>query len=399
MTGEQRCFLGLLRDYVHQQPSRTPETAVDWEQVARYAGEQSLGGVVYVQCRELLEPKSAGLRKLHQQFYGTVYGAVNDSAALAQASEALEAAGVAYLPFKGEVLRRYWPEPRLRSMGDRDLLVHPEDAGAADRVLQGLGYEKFVDNHAVWTYTKGSTRLEVHNVLFYEHLSNQVDYTGYFSHIWETAAPLNRRGAFLPEPNRHFLYLMCHTAKHIVNKGMGFRAFLDMVFMAQREPALDWAWLTEELERLELLEFTRVCFGLCQRWFDVTMPLPAAALEDGFFESATDKVFRDGTFGLHNRQNEAASSAKEIKRSDAPYWRTALGLAWRNLFPPYRDMQLIPWYRFVDGRPWLMPAAWVYRWFYTAFHKFGQSKARLTEPFVKRDVIEKRKKLMDDWGL
>ena len=35
MTGEQRCFLGLLRDYVHQQPSRPPETAVETSSRAR----------------------------------------------------------------------------------------------------------------------------------------------------------------------------------------------------------------------------------------------------------------------------------------------------------------------------------------------------------------------------
>ena len=110
-------------------------------------------------------------------------------------------------------------------------------------------------------------------------------------------------------------------------------------------------------------------------------------------------MFNDGMFGLENEQNEAAHAAKEIKRSKDSYWISAAKLTIHRLFPPYRDMQLVPWYSFVDGRPWLLPFAWVYRWFYTATHKFKQSKDLLTEPFAKRKVIEKRENLIRGWGL
>ena len=399
MTPEQSCVLRLLRDHVHQRPSAMPEGELDWEKVAWYGDEQAVGGILYVQCRQFLPQDSTALKSLHQQFYSAVYGAVNGSAALAQAGARLAAAGIGYLPFKGEVLRDYYPQPKLRTMGDRDVLVHDEDKVAADGIFRGLGYQKFVDNHAVWTYTKRSVMFEVHNVMFYEHLSNQVDYSGYFSRIWETALPGELPGAWKPEPNRHFIYVMCHTAKHIINNGMGLRAFLDMVFMVQNEPGLDWAWLEEELARLELLEFTRTCFALCERWFEVRMPLSPGRLSESFFEEVTGKAFCDGVFGLHNEENEGAHAAKELKRGDKPYWQTALMLTWRQLFPSYRDMQLVPWYGFLDGRPWLLPVAWVYRWFYGATHKFERGKALLTQPFTRREVIEKREQLIDRWGL
>ena len=399
MTAEQAYFLDLLRDYVHGQPSEAPRKELDWDTIARYAEEQSLGGILYVQCRDLLAQDSEALKALHQQFYSAVYTSVNGSAAFSQAAKRLQAADIDYMPFKGEVLKRYYPHPELRTMGDRDVLIRRRDKEAADQVFQDLGYQKYVDNHAVWTYTRQSVMFEVHNVLFYEYLSNQVDYREYFSHIWEAAVPTGEKGAYVPEPNLHFLYLMCHTAKHIVNSGMGFRAFLDMVFMVQKEKSLNWEWLKAELERLELLDFTRICFAFCERWFSVTMPLPASVLEASFFEEVTRKTFQDGTFGLHNDQNEAAHSAKEFRRTEKNYWKVALLLTWQKLFPPYRDMQLIPWYSFVDGRPWLLPAAWVYRWFYTAVHKFRHSKALLTEPFIKRNAIEKREKYIARWGL
>lgn len=62
-------------------------------------------------------------------------------------------------------------------------------------------------------------------------------------------------------------------------------------------------------------------------------------------------------------------------------------------------MQLIPWYSFVDGRPWLLPIAWIYRWVYCLVHKWGSGTAKLTEPFMKRELIEKREELFQNWGL
>lgn len=399
MMLQHACFLQFLRDYVHGRPSSLPPEQVDWMQIARDAEEQSLGGILYVQCRELLSTHSEALKRLHQGFYSAVYASANGAAAEKEIAEAFEKEKISYLLFKGEVLQRYYPVPELRTMGDKDILIHHQDCEYVDKSLRRLGYDKFVDNHAVWTYLKPNIRLEVHNVMFYEHLSNSVDYKRYFSHIWETAVQVDDTCRYEPEPNRHFLYLICHMAKHIINKGIGFRAFLDITFMTLNEKKLDWKWITDELEKIELLEFTKMCFAFCQRWFGVTMPLEAEKLDENFFEEVTAKTFNDGTFGLLNAQNEGAHSAKEHQHLGTSYWKTALFLAWKKLFPSYKDMQLIPWYSFVDGRPWLMPAAWIYRWIYTGVHKFGSSRDLLMEPFVKRDVIEKRERYLKAWRL
>lgn len=399
MTFEQSCFLQILQDYVHQRPSAVRLEKKSWMKIARYAKEQALEGIIYVQCRDLLPVDSAELKSLHAGFYSAIYVSVNGTAELELIGREFEKAGVSYLPFKGEVVRRYYPEPKLRTMGDIDLLIRSEDQKKTDEIMLANGYDKFIDNHAVWTYFKPNITFEIHNDMFYEYLCKPVDYRKYFDHIWDTAVPVNGSGWYEPEPNRHFLYLICHMAKHIINHGIGLRAYLDIVFMAQREEKLDWDWIAAELDRLQLLEFTKTCFAFCERWFDVTMPLASGDLASSFFEEVTSKTFRDGTFGLSNEQNEAAHSAKEIQRSGKPYWVTALALTWKKLFPPYKDMQLIPWYSFVDGRPWLMPAAWVYRWFYTATHKYRHTKELLIEPIAKRDIINKRKNLINSWKL
>lgn len=399
MMLQHACFLQFLRDYVHGCPSSLPPEQVDWMQIARDAEEQSLGGIIYVQCRKLLPTHSEALKRLHQGFYSAVYTYFNSKTALMQVGEKLKKAHVAYLPFKGEIIRCYYPNPELRIMGDLDILIHHRDREKVDGIMRRLGYNKFVDNHAVWTYLKPNLMFEIHNEIFYEYLCNSVDYKEYFRYIWDTAVRVDDTCRYEPEPNRHFLYLICHMAKHIINKGIGFRAFLDITFMTLNEEKLDWKWITDELEKIELLGFAKMCFAFCQRWFGVTMPLEPEQLDENFFEEVTAKTFNDGTFGLHNDQNEGAHSAKEHRHLGMPYWKTMLFLTWKKMFPPYKDMQLIPWYSFVDGKPWLMPVAWIYRWIYTGVHKFESSRDLLMEPFVKRDIIEKRERYLKAWKL
>ena len=118
-----------------------------------------------------------------------------------------------------------------------------------------------------------------------------------------------------------------------------------------------------------------------------------------FAALVTEKMFRDGTFGLENEENAGSIAAKEISHDGASYERGALRLVLRRIFPPYGDLQLIPWYSFVDGRPWLLPAAWVYRWFYVLRHKREQGAALLTEPYRIRKQVEQRQQFISDWGL
>ena len=41
----------------------------------------------------------------------------------------------------------------------------------------------------------------------------------------------------------------------------------------------------------------------------------------------------------------------------------------RLLFPPYNKMKNIPYIKFIENRPWLLPIAWIYRLFYNLKHR------------------------------
>ena len=389
MTAEQGFFLVLLRGFASGEAVSVPEE-LDWDALWEIARAQSLTGLCYVQLRALPNVPPEALERFHEGFFGDVYHAANRAALMEKLETLAQEQGIPLLPFKGWVVKDCWPVPELRTMGDMDVLIRTADRAATDAIMSGLGFQRLIDNHAVWTYWEQDVVFELHDHMFYEYLANDIDYRGYFDRAWDYAQ----------DASFQLLYLLVHMAKHITNKGVGFRFFLDLVFFCRAHTKeLSWPWIEEELKKLRLTDFAGTCFALCRAWFGVNMPLEAAELDPDFYAFVTDKMFRDGVFGLENEQNEASHTAKEIKRSKAPYWLTALDLTRRKLFPPYEDMQLIPWYSFVDGRPWLLPAAWVYRWGYCLIHKREQGEKLLAEPFKQRETVEKREKLIRDWGL
>lgn len=396
-------FIRILADHIHNKKSDPENTSIDWEKLADYAEKQALCGLVYVQLKDFFKEHpdfaSGTAKRLHRELCMEAYLYANRRTELEDISR--KCGEIPLLLIKGSVVNTYYPLPVLRSMGDIDLVIHATDRQKTDEVVMREGYRRMVDNHAVWTYEKDHIQFEIHDHMFYEHLANDIDYRGYFDQVWGHVRRVEGTGnMFVPEENFHFLYLITHLAKHITNKGMGFRAFMDLVFMVRKVgDKMDWQWLQSELEKLKLLEFTKTCFALCKKWFNVQMPIKTAALDINFYSEVTAKMFDDGLFGLENEQNETAHFAKEIKRSKSPYWVAAVRLTVHRLFPPYKDMQLIPWYQFVDGRPWLLPVAWVYRWFYTAIHKFEYSKDLLIGPYRKRKAIEKREEMIRGWGL
>lgn len=396
MTAEQTLFLQILADYVQGRPSKF-DPSVDEQQFYQLIKAQNVQGIFYVQCRDILPPDSWLRKKLYGGFSSDVFHAVNREKALDKVSRLFDDAGIPFVLFKGLCVARYYLEPRLRTMGDIDLVIRTEDRQAADAVMKGLNCGIHVDNHAVWTYYLDVVTFEIHDHIMYDPLANQFDYRAYFDQIWAYTQEENGRLALKPE--FHFLYILTHTAKHIINRGYGIRGFLDLVFFLRGEPDMDWKWLEAQLRELQLLDFAKTCFALCKRWFGVEMPLDPDPVSEDFFASATGKMFRDGLWGHNNEENDLGDPARTARRSSAPYWVVAFKLVLKWIFPPYSVMQLLPWCKFVDGRPWLLPVAWLYNYWYCLLHKRSRVRQLLTQPFTKTKEIHKREAMIDSWGL
>ena len=398
----RQIFLQCLSDFVHGKATLCPAT--DWAALFDLAARHSVDGIIYHQCRGSMPQDTA--RKYLSRYLGDVVYSLKREEVTTGLIRLFEEAHIPSVFIKGASVREYYPVAPLRSMGDIDFVIKPEDRKKADSILkEKLGFDCFVDNHSVWTYWKDNLYIEIHDHLFYEQLANKTDYQKFFDQVWEHCHNAKVFGVesadlLVPDEDFHFLYLVAHTAKHVLNNGAGFRAYLDLALMTKEcEASLNWSRIAEELDDLKLLTFAKTCCSCCEKWFGVEMPLRLELLDKGLFEAITDKTFRDGVFGLENAENGPASAAKDIRRSSSPYFVAAVKRGFRRLFPPYRDLQLVPWYSWIDGKPWLLPAAWIYRFFYCGAKKLKHGVKYLIEPFSKKKDVLKRQDFMKEWGL
>ena len=385
---EKKQLVKLLSDFIGGRASKSPPDC-DWNILYKYSEQQQLSAVVYSQCKEFL-PLSG--TKFMNAYAAAAYAYIKRSDELKRISEAFNSHNIDFFLVKGPVISQYYAWPALRTMGDVDIVVHAEDRQRAHELMTELSFKtaaKAQDRE--WQYYKNGLEYELHDRLIYEEISNRDHIEAFFQDPWQYV----NNGEL--DPSYHFLFLLVHLRKHFMNSGVGFRQFMDLALMAQKEERLNWPWIEECLGALELLPFATTCFGFIKRWFDITIPLPVKIPDDVFYEETTERIFAGGVFGFYDKENSknaAINAARQGKNAKLAMAGRAAGL----FFPSYDAMRANEHYCFVDGKPFLLPAAWGYRWIRNA-KLILKRKRRAPELFATNEELAKRDKFLKEWGL
>lgn len=199
---------------------------------------------------------------------------------LASIQAEFEKESISFFTVKGLDVAAFYPVPALRTMGDCDMIVHSVDKQRAHEALLKLGFMNKSKQNAEWTYYKSRLEFELHDHLLYDETVNSRLSKDFTETAWEyTSGDACRKTL---NWNFHFIFLLLHLKKHLMNSGVGFRQFMDLMFTAKTVD-LDWKWLTEQLQKLKILNFTRVCLTLCEQWFGVPLPM-TTELDSDFYE-------------------------------------------------------------------------------------------------------------------
>lgn len=85
--------------------------------------------------------------QLQQITFRAVYRYEKLNYELMQVCKTLEKAQIPFIPLKGSVIRKYYPEPWMRTSGDIDILVHEKDLKSAISCLvENLKYTEHEQN-------------------------------------------------------------------------------------------------------------------------------------------------------------------------------------------------------------------------------------------------------------
>ncbi len=271
--------------------------------------------------------------------------------------DAITAAGIPLLPVKGSWLKELYPQIDFRQMSDLDMLIRPEDAQKAERVMLGLGYAhgEETNTHHLSFFKKPYMEVELHLSLLPE---NNVNYT-YYRNIWDKVIPVEGSPClFRLSPEDEYIYYLLHLQHHVLFAGTGIRSFLDSVVYRHVYPNMDQGYLQQEYEKLGIRDFARQIEMLSDCWFVKGSSVPDSLAE------LEQIVFASGTYGTEERQFQQQVAKINSKYTNPimisiHYWMTRLFLPKAEIEKTYPVLKTVPV---------LLPLFWMVRLFAKLFH-------------------------------
>lgn len=358
MKKEERFLIEVCRAYLNQ-AEITIDCSIDFERFYKITREHNLLAIAFCVLKNS-ENKTvipdAIYKKFEDSFYETIIRYDAQSAVLKDIDTVLSQNKIRHVFFKGSQIRDFYPVKEARAMGDIDILIEDSSRDKVKSVLTENGYQLKNSNGPVYDYIKNGVLIEMHTKIISGKVGNS-NAENYFKSAFKHV-DFDEYTGYL-DANYHFAYLIAHIAHHFWFYGAGIKLILDIAVM-QKRFTIDYDTVLCMLKETGLDSFAKVILSVCSKWFGTDCP----------FETDTNRtelfIVSYGAFGNERRNKAAVIQRKELEEGKK---NNAFLTRLRLLFPAYKKVKNIPYIKFIEGRPWLLPFAWIYRIIYNLKNK------------------------------
>ena len=362
MNVTQQGVITLLRSAITGEKLPLPE-GFDLEAADALIQKQGLLPLAYQGAYHCgINPKSERMLAYQQKYFREMLRSSRQLQKAEQLFAAFEENGIDYLPLKGCVLKKLYPQPELRPMGDADILIRMEQYEQIRPIMIRLGFTEDVKSDYDIHWISKELLAEIHFRLFGP---SQEDLCRYFEDGWKVAVSSNgSRYVFSTEDT--FVYVFCHMAKHFRFMGIGARQLVDLYVYRRAFPGMDEARIEAVMEQIHMLPFYWNVRRMLDVWFEGKPWDPVS-------EFITEYIFSGGSFGsdekkLYTEEMLRTKGGEKVANSKARSLLFAL-------FPGLSHMQLS--YNILFRYPWLCPVFWVIRWVDILLHRRGNLRRKL----------------------
>ncbi len=296
-------------------------------------------------------------------------------------SATLENAQIPFIPLKGSVLRKDYPQPWMRTSCDIDILIHQEDVEKAITVLcdSGLTRQKDTTAYDYQLSSPSGIHLELHYSLKQDAAMLQAQTI--LDNVWDKCHMQIGKGyEYCMSDEMFYFYHIAHMARHFMGGGCGIRPFLDL-WILDNLKEVDIDKRDALLEKGNLLKFTNACRKLSRVWFesdehdDVSKRMEQYVLSGGVYGSSENRI----------------SVQQQKKGGRFKYLMSRMFLSYKALKNCYPVL---------EKHPWLMPIMQVCRWFRLIFGgHFGRVKNDIKYSRITTRDAESIKKFLCDIGI
>ena len=357
MNNNHLAILSILRAFLNDQQNIDISHDVDLKTFNRLAEINSISGIVgYVLQQSDTSCIPPAIReKYESDFLSTIMITTMRDEDMKSLIDLLNENGIDHLLFKGYIVKDLYTAPELRTYGDIDFAIRRESRGKCNALMRKSGYRLLDDWEPIYSYEKNNEHYEIHTELLDSNLNNNYDYRAYFRDFWKQTELLEQHSYTL-NLEFHLLYLLMHIAKHVYGSGAGIRMYLDIAFYlrAYREQ-IDWEHFQQEVQTLKLDRFVNTVFTAVEKWFEIESPIPLKAVDKEFMDEFLTFTLNGGVFGYEGKAAELSQVRKNSKDGTVKRADTLL----KRAFPSADTIKSR--YTYLDGKPWLLPVAWVHR--------------------------------------
>ncbi len=385
MDATQKLLITLLKSAVTEKPFPLPE-GYDLQLALNMAHRHQIVAMVYdgaVRCG--IDPSLPQMQQMFQIYCRTMQHSEGQMAWVERLFRAFDGAGVDYLPLKGCRLKRLYPKPELRTMGDADVLIRVAQYDTIAPLMAELGFAEDGESDHELKWKTPELNVELHKRLI---PSDNKDYFAYYGDGWQLAKVRNGTQYAMTKEDE-FVYIFAHFAKHFRGGGAGYRYITDLWVFLRENPEMDQAYIAGELEKLQMDRFYQRILKLIDAWFgegpmDDTLDLMSQYIYDG------------GTWG--NLESKALSKTLRDSLDSAAGNGGRIVYLRKLLFPSAQNQQYN--YPFLKKAPWLLPVAWMMRGFRILFREREKVTVKEKEwKAVDDKAIQEREIFLNQVGL
>ena len=171
-----------------------------------------------------------------------------------------------FLPLKGIIIKDYYPDPNSREFADNDILFGSKDKAIRDYFIsKGYKVEMFRKyNHDTYL-KKPFYNFEMHRALF----TAREDILKFVKYFEDFLSKAKVKKDYEHESSKEdfYIYFTAHSFKHFNTSGCGVRTLIDY-YLYLKNNTLDFDYINQELEKLDLLDFSNSIINLSNKVFD-----------------------------------------------------------------------------------------------------------------------------------
>lgn len=364
------------------------------EEIRRLAIEQGIWTLVYPELAKLCDAK-----KYQMSFFSMVSKGIAKKEFNLGVIKKLEELGVECCLLKGAAISHLYKDSECRVSGDTDILIKPSDEEKTKKLLLGMGYqlkERAANDHHLSAIHPVGGLLEAH-VMLYSKTTQTVVFNGknLYSEPW---AKININGYDynILGINDGLMYLTAHYIKHLVNEGGGVRQMMDLLlYMEKYKEEIDFEKYNGTLKELNYDGLVDVIKTIGAKYFGFDYEIVNEELADKLLSDSEE----GGIFGFETDVRKNFYDAYCDRRTTMSKYQHKIYMSlngersiWNRIFLSSVELVNI-WGIGYAKNKFLVPVAWVHRFFLKLCHKKETNQNQETQEF------KDRMSLMQDLGM